>query len=232
MKRCLSPSALAAVVLATTGGANGFGSLLQDLQAPAQSVARTAPEKLTIKIVAGEDSVNIVKRRSAVTPVVEVLNQNNLPVAGAMVNFSSPDDGASVKFSNGNRSESAVTEMDGKASPSAVIPTEPGKFQIAVTATYGDGLRASATIDQTNYETAADAARGGSAAPGQPVKAAALPVASQKGGGRLSNGAIAGIIVAIAGGAALGIALGLKHGGSSTSSSTIGVGTPTVGAPH
>lgn len=231
MRRSHFPSACVAFALAVLGAANGFGSFPQNDQAQAGTAGASAkiPEGLTIKVVSGQNGVNILKRRSAVAPVIQVLNQDNAPVGGAVVTFSAPEDGPGLKFSSGDRSTSAVTEMDGKASPAGLIPVEAGAFQITVSATYGDALRASATIDQTNYETAAEALRAGASVPAQAASTDNAGVATKS--RRLSNGAIAGIIVAIAGAAAAGILLGLKHGGSSTSA-TIGVGTPTAGAPH
>ncbi len=191
---------------------------------------RTAsPKTLIVKVVSGQNGVNIVNRRTAVTPVVQVLNQDNVPVAGALVDFASPDDGAGLKFSNGDRSTSAVTEMDGKASPAGILPVDSGKFQIAVTATYGDALPAVVIIDQTNYETAADASKAGATVPILQANASSQMTPAKR--DRLSNGAITGIVLAIAGGAALGILLGLKHWGKSSSTATIGIGSPTVGAP-
>lgn len=218
------------------GAANGFGNFAQDVPVPtpnanaAASASTTTPQGLTIKVVSGQNGVNILKRRTAVAPTIQVLNQNNLPVGGAVVSFSSPDDGAGLKFSNGDRSTTAVTEMDGKATPAGFIPVEAGKFQITITATYGDTLRATATIDQTNYATVADASRAGANIPSQSADTDNQMAATR--GGRLSKGAIIGIVVAVAGAAAAGILLGLRHGGSSSTTATIGVGSPTAGAPH
>src|SRR5439155_20668973 len=57
---------------------------------------------LTIKVLEGEDGVNIIQKNTAVKPVVEVRDRNNLPVAGATVVFILPDSGPSATFARGS----------------------------------------------------------------------------------------------------------------------------------
>src|ERR1700685_1731831 len=59
---------------------------------------------LRIVVLEGEDGVNIIKKKTAVKPVVEVRNRNNLPVGGAVVTFATPTHGAGALFLNGSRS--------------------------------------------------------------------------------------------------------------------------------
>src|SRR5215470_15695980 len=76
-----------------------FTGLQPSLQAQALSVPQGAPvSDLTIKILEGEDGVNIIQKKSAVKPVVQVVDKNNLPVAGATVVFALPSSGASATF--------------------------------------------------------------------------------------------------------------------------------------
>jgi hypothetical protein len=216
-----------ALLLAWLGAATGFASSVMPQDGPAPSDAAA----LSIRIVSGENGINVVKRRSAVIPVVEVRDKNNLPIAGAVVNFTSPDTDPSITFIGGSRTFSTVTEMDGRASATGVMPVGSGAFQVLVTAAYDDHT-ASANIDQTNYATAADGAHAGpNVQPPAAATKADTHMLASKGGG-MSRGAIAGIVLGIAGAAAIGIVLGLRHSKSSSSTSTIGIGTPTVGAPH
>jgi len=215
--------ALLFTILGATTGFETPAFAGQDAAAPASA------ETISIRIVAGQNGVNILKRQSAVIPVVEVRDRNDRPVAGALVNFMSPDDGASVMFLTGKRTFSAVTELDGRASASAALPVGSGSFQITVMAKYGEHAVATTSVSQTNYATASEAENANVVVPAQVASTTKPP---KSGGGRLSGAAITGIVVAIAGGAALGIVLGLRHGKSSSSSTTIGVGTPTAGAPH
>jgi len=55
--------------------------------APAQQPAPAAPSALRIVVIAGEDAINIIQQKTAVAPLVEVRDRNNLPVPGAVVTF-------------------------------------------------------------------------------------------------------------------------------------------------
>ena len=115
---------------------------------------------LHIEILKGDRGVNIIKKKTAVTPVVEVKDRNNLPVAGIVVLFTSPSDGPSVNFLNGERTFSAVTDANGQASATALQPVNSGSFQIQVSANDKAEV-ATATISMTNYLTVADSVSAG-----------------------------------------------------------------------
>lgn len=181
--------------------------------------ADVANLELHIVVVQGEDAVNIVKKKTAVQPVVEVRDKNNLPVAGAYVTFTTPSHGASGIFLNGSRSVTLVTDSAGRAAVTGLQPVDTGSFNISVSASF-HGQIAQATISQTNYLTSA--ATGGSSG------------ASAAAG--LSTAALIAIIAGVAAGAAIGIGVGLSHGGGSGAAAVTGSigapGTSTVGPPH
>src|SRR5215813_2294446 len=79
-----------------------------------------APPELTIKVLKGENGVNIIKKNTAVKPVVEVRDRNNLPVAGATVIFSSPQSGASAIFAHSSRTLTVLTNSAGRAAVSSM----------------------------------------------------------------------------------------------------------------
>ena len=56
---------------------------------------------LKIVVIAGEDAVNIIQQRTAVAPIVEVRDRNDLPVAGVAVVFAIRGGGAS--FAGGTK---------------------------------------------------------------------------------------------------------------------------------
>lgn len=185
------------------------------------------PIALHIEVLKGDRGINIIKKRTAVAPVVEVRDRNNVPVAGAAVTFTSPNDGASVVFMNGSRSVTVVTEANGRATTPALKPVNPGGFQISVSATFQSQI-ATATISMTNVMTVA-AAAGVAAGVGGTVATGASAAG-------LSAGMIA-TIVGVAAAAAIGVGVGVANRGSSTAATvttaTIGVGTgATFGAPH
>jgi hypothetical protein len=183
-----------------------------------------ADAALHIQILEGDRGVNIIKRKTAVAPVVEVRDRNNLPVAGAVVTFTAPNDGPSVVFLNGSRSITVVAEANGRATTVGLKPVNEGSFRMSVSAT-ADSQTATATIPMTNVLTAAAAAG--------VVGGGTVASASAVGSGGLSGGMI-GLIVGVAAAAAIGLGVGLAHhsGSSTPATATIGVGTGTVGAPH
>lgn len=142
---------------------------------------------LTIVVISGEDAVNVVQRRTAVAPVIEVRDANNLPVAGASVTFSVRTAGAT--FGNGVPTLSVVTNAAGQAAATGLTPTAAGALEIQAAASF-QGQVATALITQTNVATAAAAA---------PATAAA---GSGSAGGGMS-GTTLGIVGAAAGGAAI-----------------------------
>jgi|SRR5579862_1830043 len=166
-----------------------------------------APTGLQIVIVEGDGAINNVRQRVNREEIVQVEDQNHKPVAGAVVLFLLPDQGASGTFAGGARMLSVVTDNQGRAAARGIKSNGvSGPMQILVTASFS-GLTASAVIRQTNVAGAATAAAG------------------------LSTTAKVLLIVGIAGGAtAAGIVIANHVGGSSTPV-TITPGMPNVGAP-
>lgn len=120
----------------------------------AQSSIPTATAQTTagikIVIVQGEGAVNNVKQRVAREPIVEVQDENNRPVVGALVLFTLPERGASGVFANGSHTMSVVTDAQGRAIGAGLKPNNVGgNFQIRVDATY-QNQTASASISQSN----------------------------------------------------------------------------------
>jgi len=208
-------------------------SLLPSVWEPGRYAQAVDLSELSIVVVAGENGVNIVTKKTAVQPIIEVRDKNNLPVTGAVVNFISPDQAPSVVFSNGERTFTVVTNDTGRAAVSGMRPVGTGAFRIQVTAsvtstTQGHTI-ATATISQRNFDTTEAAARAG---------AASGAAAGTRAG--LSTGVLIAIIGGVAA-AGAGALLGLHGGnkspssgsGSSTVSATIGLGTgSTVSPPH
>lgn len=173
--------------------------------------------ELKINVISGEDGVNIVKKKTAVQPVVEVRDRNNVPVSGVVVNFTSPNSGPTVLFSNGGHTLSLVTDSTGRAAVSGMHPVGTGAFHLDVTASVQGHVVANTTIAQTNFLTAAAATSGA--------------------GGGLSTGLIIAIVAGVAAGAAVGIGVGLSGKGSSSAASAVsgtisGPGSATLGGPH
>ncbi len=119
-----------------------------------------AGQALRIVVLEGEGGINIVKKKTAVKPVVEVRDRNNLPVAGASVTFlAGKYHGAGVTF-DGHTSVTRTTDSAGRVAVGSMKPVGVGPVTITVTASY-EGATATAKISQTNVLTATGVAAGG-----------------------------------------------------------------------
>ncbi|HYM08441.1 MAG TPA: hypothetical protein VEU11_17960, partial [Terriglobales bacterium] len=128
--------------------------LLSLFRAPAWA---QAPTGLSITIVEGEGAINNVRQRVNREPIVQVEDQNHKPVAGAVVIFLLPDQGATGTFPDGSHMLMTVTENQRRAVPRGIRPNnQSGPLQIRVTASF-QGLVASSVITQTNLAGAASA---------------------------------------------------------------------------
>lgn len=154
------------------------------------ALSLTAQPSLRIIVIEGEGAVNIIQQKTAVAPVVEVRDQNNVPVAGAVVRFTIAG-GKQATFAGGTQTITVTTNAAGRAA-AAINPLSNGAVQIQVQAAF-QGQTAAATIAQTNVMTAAQSGQ------------AAAATASGGGGGGIGGGTIAGIAggVAAAGAAAV-----------------------------
>lgn len=174
-------------------------------QQPAQTPA--AP-KLRIVILEGEGAINNIRQRTARDPVVQVVDENNNPVAGVVVTFLLPNAGPSGAFANGAQSLTILTNSQGIATATGLSPNAvAGELSIRVSASH-QGQTANATINQVN--AVSGAAAGG-------VSGATV-------------GILAGIGVAAAVGAALALGGGNGNGGGMTPVPTR-TATVTFGAP-
>ncbi len=199
------------------------------LTLPAITPLRGAPpqetSKLKILVLQGEGAINNIRQRTARDPIVEVQDENNRPVAGAVVTFLLPDRGASGTFANGAKSLSVTTNAQGQAVATGLQPNAvEGQFDIHVSASH-QGQLASATISQSN-------AIAGAAAAGAGAGAGAATAAA--GAGKLIA------ILAIVGGAvAGGVVYATQRGNDSPSSgpapariANVSAGSPSVGPPR
>jgi len=117
--------------------------------------AAAAPKALNIVIVEGEGAINNLRQRVAREPIVQVEDENRKPVAGAIVIFMLPQNGASGAFADGSQTFSVVTGPDGRAAARGITTNNvKGDMQIRVTASH-QGQTASAVIKMSNAAAAA-----------------------------------------------------------------------------
>ncbi len=125
--------------------------------------AQAPPASLQITILEGEDAMNNIRQRTAREPIVQVEDENHKPVAGAVVIFLLPNDGAGGTFAGGARTLTTTTDSKGQAVGRGLHPNHAtGKYQIRVQATF-QGLTAQAIISQTNMAGSSAASSGGAA---------------------------------------------------------------------
>src|SRR5688572_23605787 len=79
----------------------------------AQTPQPAANNALRIVVIAGEDAINIIQQKTAVNPIVEVRDRNNLPVSGVAVTFNVGGQGAS--FAGGASTLTVTTNAAGQA---------------------------------------------------------------------------------------------------------------------
>jgi hypothetical protein len=168
---------------------------------------------LRIMVIEGEAGVNIVRQNTAVKPVVEVRDRNNLPVAGAVVQFILPSSGPGGTFATGQKTFSVVTDAVGRATSSAVRLQGTGAFQIQVNASF-QGETVTTTVGQTNFATAANAARAGKSVTNS--------------GGTSSSGASTGATAASTGSTAASTGASAVSTGASAVSGAAGTGLSTL----
>jgi hypothetical protein len=173
--------------------------ILADAQPSSQSAA------LRIVVIEGEDAINVIQQKTAVAPVIEVRDRNNLPVSGVAVTFSVGGQGASF---GGLSTLTVTTNAAGQAAAVGLTPTAAGAIQINATALV-QGQALTATITQTNVLTAAQAASAASASAGGASGTAgsggttAGATGGAAGGGGGVSGTTLGIVGAAVGGGAL-----------------------------
>jgi hypothetical protein len=113
--------------------------LAQGLLAQPQAGAPALPpQSLRVLILEGADAVNSIPNRVASFPVVEVRDENDLPVEGADVTFELPGSGPGGVFPGGKTVFSGRTNLQGQIRAPYIMNAEPGEFVIKVTAKMGE----------------------------------------------------------------------------------------------
>jgi hypothetical protein len=204
----IKPVIASALLLSLLAQTVGYG-----YQAPEQNQPAAPQIKaLNITIVEGEGAVNNIRQRMAREPMVQVTDENRKPVAGAVVVFLLPNQGAGGTFANGARSLTTMTDANGNAVARGIqVNRLEGQYQINVTASH-QGQTVSTAINMSN------AALAGAAAAGVSMKLLLILGAV--------GGAAAGIAVAATGNGGNG------GGTAPRPPTTVTPGPPAVGAPQ
>ena len=161
--------------------------------------------RLSVRVLVGADAVNDIGTHTERNLAVEVDDENDHPISGAIVTFLVPSQGAGGTFAHNKQFLTVVSDVNGRAGVSSFRPNGvTGNFKIEVTVTYGN-QEASTYISQSNEMVATG------------------PVVKNRSGKKIILLAVGGIAAA----AILGVEL--SHGGGSSSSSSAAAQTATLG---
>jgi hypothetical protein len=95
------------------------------------------PAELKLRALEGDNVVNSIPLGRSVAPVVEVRDENDLPVEGASVVFTVPESGPGGTFPAGTHSFTISSNAQGQATCPFRANAEAGKFKVTVVATSG-----------------------------------------------------------------------------------------------
>lgn len=153
-------------------------ALISQSNADADSTASDLSQgAFKIQILAGDDGVNIIDKKTAVRPVVRVLDKNNLPVAAVPVAFVLlATKGPRLKLPGREGSVEVVTDANGVAKAPSMQPQGKGSFQLEIRMTV-EGTTYSRSIAQTNYPNILAAQKAGKV-PGSSAPAEDVPSAT------------------------------------------------------
>jgi hypothetical protein len=178
----------------------------QAAPAPAAPAAAATQETLRILVLQGQNAINGIRDGNVTMPVVEVHDENDLPVEGAAVVFELPATGPGGTFPGGQPTLSVKTNLQGQAGADFMLNPDAGKFVIKVSATLRNRT-GHTTINQTN---------------------AIEPALEKSSGHKIKWWKVA--VAVGAAGLIIGIVLATR-GGSSSNTVTVTPGTPTFGTP-
>lgn len=176
-----------------------------------QAQPAALPSKLNVTVLEGEGAFNNIKQRLGRNIRIAVRDDAGQPVAGAKVTFTAPAVGPGVSFGKAGNKFETVTDERGNAATDGLVPNaSEGSFGVRV-------VVASGAIQQTHLVRQSNTLAGGIT----PLK---------KG----SGGKKALIIGILAGGAAAGLAFGLRGGGGSAAPgpASISIDNISVGGPR
>lgn len=108
---------------------------------------------LKLRVLQGSDVVNNIQTGTVTPPVVEVRDENEIPLEAADVTFKLPASGPGGVFPDGKFTYATKTNSQGQAACARFQPgSQAGRFDILVTVTFR-GRTSTVTVRQTNSQT-------------------------------------------------------------------------------
>src|ERR1700722_17573860 len=160
-------------------------------------------QSLQIRVLAGNGEANDLERRVMAPLVVQVLDQNDRAMVGAEVVFRFPITGPGATFNGGKSSATVRTNGGGQAAATNWMANGVGTFQIHVNASYGNQV-GETTVSMSNVTRVVE----------QPKKSKGESLWSHT---WFKIAVIGGAAVAVG----LGVYFGTRGGGSKSSGSTV-----------
>ena len=198
---------------------------------PCVAVAQIAI--LQIKVLEGEGAVHPAGARVSRPLTVQITDEMGRPVAGAAVSFQLPAAGPGGLFSNGLRTDLALTDAAGRAGIRAMqLNRTGGQFRIRITAVKE---QARAGIVSFQYINGPSADQPAAPVPeGSTARSPGITPTTAKMGRRIGKKWMVLAALAAGGGAAfLGVSRAASGAQKSTaSSSSVSVGAPTITVGH
>ena len=115
-------------------------------------------ETLNLIVVEGEGAINKIPQGTARDTIVQVEDENRKPVAGAVVVFTLPSQGAGGTLVNGAQTLTVTTDAQGRALAQGLqVNRVGGQWQMRVNASLGNRT-GSVTVTETNVAAAAGGA--------------------------------------------------------------------------
>ena len=136
---CSSRASKAAACLATlvTAGLILTGTTAAQPISDTRTSSTPTGERLNLVVLQGLDALNDVRTPTTTMLVVEVRDENYLPLEGATVEFEFPATAPSGSSEGGVRIKKAITNAQGQAFTAFEPNPEAGRFSIQARATFG-----------------------------------------------------------------------------------------------
>lgn len=210
-------------------GVLAFPALAQ-VRDGATAATAHSPTGVRIRVLQGERAEFRTGATVSKPLVVEVTDETGRPLEGVTVAFRLPESGPSGIFSNGLRTDIAMTGADGRAAPGSVRWGEAaGVVEVRITAAK-EGARTGLVIEQV---LSAGAARAGGSSP---ARSSATDIALPPFKPRRHWVKLAVVAGVAAAGAAAGMGLVRRNAGAAPAGAAadLSIGTPsvTVGGPR
>ena len=190
----------------------------------AQPVSQLPIEQsLKIRVLAGNDEMNDLERKVMAPLVVQVVDQNENAIEGAEVIFRFPINGPSATFPGNKPTVTVRTNGTGQAAAvNWMANGQAGTFQVHVNASYGNQI-GETTVSMTNVTRIEENTR----------RTTSRNESSTNRNEHLwSHWWFKAAVIGGAAAIGIGVYLGTRGGGHSTSTVTISPGSPGVGGPQ